>query len=115
MADDVLLIDVPDDSILAHKKLTVRPISKMKLKHLRAFQRVKNAGRDADMDDMALALVGALDGWSEDEVNELTLDEMLLVIGKMDRKEKGAVPNGNGSSSTPPTGATSSGWGQTGS
>jgi hypothetical protein len=106
MADVLKLIDVPDDSILAHKTLTVRPIEKMKLKHLRAFQRVKNAGRDADMDDLALALSGALDGWSEDEVDELTLDEMLLIIGEMDRKEKTAIPNGHGSSFTPPTPAT---------
>ena len=101
MADPILLIDVPEDSILAHKTLTVRPISKMRLKHLRAFQRVKQAGREADMEDLALALAGALDGWSEAEVGELTLDEMLLVIGEMDTREKAAIPNANGSSSRP--------------
>jgi len=114
MADEVLLIDVPDESILASKKLTVRPIGKMKLKHLRAFQRVKNAGRDADMDDMALALAGALDGWSEAEVNELTLDEMLLVIEQMDRREQAAIPNGKSSSSLPPSGRTTRGRRRTG-
>jgi hypothetical protein len=97
---NMLTIDVPEDSILAHKQLTVRPIEKMRLKHLRAFQRVKQAGQDADMGDLALALSGALDGWSADEVDELTLDEMLLIIGEMDRREKSAVPNGHGSSST---------------
>lgn len=97
--DEVLLIDVPDDSILASKKLDVRPISQMRLKHLRAFQRVVSAGQNADMEDMALALSGALIGWTEDEVNELTLDEMLLVIQKMDQRQQGAIPNGSGSSS----------------
>jgi len=96
---DILLIEVPDESILAHKQLTVRSINAMKLKHLRAFQRVKAAGRNADMDDMALALSGALVGWSEDEVNELTLDEMLLVIREMDRHTERAIPNPNGSGS----------------
>jgi hypothetical protein len=100
--DTVLLIDVPDDSILASKQLTVRPINKLKLKHLRAFQRVVAAGRDADMDDMALALVGALDGWSEADVGELTMDEMMFVIGQLGQRQKAAIPNGNGSSSTPP-------------
>ena len=96
---EVLAIDVPDDSILAHKQLTVRPVSKMRLKHLRALKRVAAAGRNADMDDMALALLGCLIGWSEDEVDELSLDEMMLVIGELDRHEKSAIPNGSGSSS----------------
>jgi hypothetical protein len=104
--DEVLLIDVPDDSILASKQLIVRPIGKMRLKHLRAFQRVVAAGKLANMDDMALALSGALEGWSEAEVGELTLDEMLLVIEQMDNRQKAAVPNGNGSSFTPPLGQT---------
>lgn len=96
---EVLLIDVPEDSILAHKKLEVRPVSKMRLKHLRAYQRVAAAGRNADMDDLALAMQGALIGWSEDDIDELTLDEMLLVIGELDRHKRSAIPNGNGSSS----------------
>lgn len=96
---DVLLIDVPDDSILAHKALTVRPVAKMKLKHLRAYKRVVAAGRNADMDDLAVALQGTLLGWSDDEIDELTLDEMLLVIGELDRHKNAAIPNGSGSSS----------------
>jgi len=114
MTTETLLIDVPEDSILAHKKLVVRPIEQMRLKHLRAFQRVKNAGREADMDDMALALAGALDGWTEDEVNELTLDEMLLVIGEMDRRETSAIPNGSGSSLPPRSARTTRGRRRTG-
>lgn len=94
---DILLIDVPDDSILASKKLETRPVSKMKLKHLRAFQRVVAAGHDANMNDLALAMQGALIGWSADEIDELTLDEMLLVIGELDRHKSAAIPNGNGS------------------
>lgn len=104
--DQVVVVDVPDDSILASKKLVVRPISKMKLKHLRAFQRVVAAGKQADMEDMALALSGALVGWSEEEVGELTLDEMLLVIDQLGTRQKAAVPNGNGSSFTRPSGQT---------
>ncbi len=96
---EILAIEVPDDSILANKKLTTRPVSKMRLKHLRAFKRVVAAGRNADMDDMAVALQGCLVGWTSEEVDELTLDEMLLVIGELDRHEKSAIPNGSGSSS----------------
>lgn len=101
--DEVRLLDVPDDSILANKKLVVRAINKMKLKHLRAFQRVVAAGRQADMDDMALALSGALIGWTAADVDELTLDEMLLVIDQLNSRQQAAVPNGNGSSFTPPS------------
>lgn len=114
MADPILLIDVPDDSILASKQLTVRPLTKMRLKHLRAFQRVKNAGREANIEDLALALSGALDGWTPAEVDELTLDEMLLVISEMDNREKAAIPNVNGSSSPPPSGQTTRGRRRTG-
>jgi hypothetical protein len=103
MTETIHVVDVPDDSILASKQLTVRAIEKMKLKHLRAFQRVVAAGKSADMEDMALALSGALVGWSLDEVNELTLDEMMLVIEELNRTQQNAVPNGNGSSFTPPT------------
>lgn len=108
-------IEVPDDSILAQKQLTVRPLNQMKLKHLRAYQRVAMAGRNADMDDMALALSGALVGWSEDEVNELTLDEMLLVISKLGEQQQGAIPNGKSSPSTPPSARTMRGRDRIGS
>jgi hypothetical protein len=110
-----LEIEVPDDSILASKQLTVRPIGKMRLKHLRAFRRVIRAGREADMDDMAIALQGCLIGWTEDEVNELTLDEMMLVISKLDQHEKTAIPNASGSSSPPRSAQTTRGRGRTGS
>lgn len=96
---EVLLIDVPDDSILASKQLTVRPISKMRLKHLRAYERVVAAGRSPNMADLALALQGTLIGWAEDEIDELTLDEMMLVISELDRHKRSAIPNGSGSSS----------------
>jgi hypothetical protein len=111
----VVEVEVGDDSILAHKTLTIRPITKMKLKHLRAFQRVASAGRSADMDDMALALAGALIGWTEDEVNELSLDEMLLVIGKLGEQRQNALPNGTSSPSPQPSPRTMRGRGRTGS
>ncbi len=107
-------IEVPDDSILAHKQLTIRPIKEMKLKHLRAYQRVAAAGRSADMNDLAIALQGALVGWSEDEVNELTLDEMLLVIGKLGEQQSTALPNGTSSPSTPLSPRTTRGRDRTG-
>lgn len=107
-------IEVADDSILAHKKLTVRPIRKMKLKHLRAFQRVVSAGRAADMDDLAVALAGALVGWSEDEISELNLDEMLLVIGELGKQQSTAIPNGISSHSRSPSPRTKRGKARTG-
>jgi hypothetical protein len=109
-----LNIEVPDDSILASKELTVRPLQSMRLKHLRAFQRVKNAGRDADMDDMALALAGVLIGWSEDEVNELTMDEMLFVLDQLGQIQTAAIPNAIGSSSRQRSARTTRGRSQTG-
>lgn len=108
-------IDVPDDSILAHKELTIRPISQMKLKHLRAFQRVVAAGRNANMDDLAAALEGALIGWTPDDIEELTLDDMLLVIGKLGAQQQAAIPNGSGSPSSTRSPRTPRGRARTGS
>ena len=96
-----IAIEVADDSILAHKKITVRPLSQAKLKHIRAAQRVFNAGRDADIDDMIVALAGFLIGWSEDEVSELTLAEMTPIMDAINAQQRGAIPNGNSSSSRP--------------
>lgn len=98
----ITTVPVPDESVLAHKQLTVRPIGTMKLKHLRAYQRVAAAGKAADMDDLALALEGALDGWTPDEIGELTLDEMLLVVHALGAPLADALPNANGSNSSPP-------------
>jgi hypothetical protein len=105
LTEDLLLdIDIPDDSILAHKKITVRPITQAKLKHIRAAQRVFNAGRDADMDDMIVALAGFLVGWSEEEVGELTLAEMTPIMDAINAQQQGAIPNAK-SSSLPPRSA----------
>lgn len=109
-----IAIEVPDDSILAHKQLTIRPLNKMRLKHLRAFRRVVAAGRNADMDDMAIALQGVLIGWTEADVDELTLDEMMLVISKLDSHEQGAIPNGSGSNSRQRSARTMRGRGRAG-
>lgn len=94
-------IDIPDDSILAHKTITVRPMRQAKLKHIRAAQRVFNAGRDADMDDMIVALSGFLIGWTEDEVAELTLDEMTPIMEAIRNQQSQAIPNEKSSSSRP--------------
>ena len=102
MAEALTLdIEVADDSILAHKQITVRPMRQARLKHIRAAQRVFAAGRAADMDDMITALAGFLVGWSEDEVAELTLDEMTPIMDAINAQQRGAIPNGNGSSSRP--------------
>lgn len=111
---ETIEIEVADDSILAHKNLTVRPIRKMKLKHLRALQRVVSAGRNADMDDLATALAGTLVGWTEDEIGELNLDEMLLIIGKLSEQQSAAIPNGKSSPSRSPSPRTKRGKARTG-
>lgn len=100
---EILLIDVPEDSILASKELKVRPIAQMRLKHLRAYQRVAAAGRNANMEDLAVALQGALIGWTPEDIDELTLDEMLLIIRQLNGHAASAIPNGNGSSLSTPT------------
>ena len=102
MAEALTLdLEVADDSILAHKQITVRPMRQAKLKHIRAAQRVFNAGRDADIDDMITALSGFLIGWSEDEVAELTLDEMTPIMDAINQQQRGAIPNGKNTSSRP--------------
>jgi len=98
-----IAIEVPDDSILAHKKITVRPLSTAKLKHIRAAQRVFSAGRDANIDDMIVALAGFLIGWSEDEVAELTLAEMTPIMAAIEQQQRGAIPNGKDTSSRRPS------------
>jgi hypothetical protein len=99
--DLALDIEVADDSILAHKQITVRPLRAAKLKHIRAAQRVFAAGRDANVEDMIVALAGFLIGWTEDDVSELTLEEMTPIMEAINRQQSQAIPNGKGTSSRP--------------
>jgi hypothetical protein len=124
---NTIAIEVDDDSILAQKQLTIRPIQKMKQKHLRALQRVMRMGRRIDaehldeeqvfelLDALSSALQGLLIGWTPADIEELTMDEMLLVYNQLGNETRHAVPNGRSSSSTPRSSRTTQVAARTGS
>lgn len=126
MTDTTLTIDVPDDSILAHKNIELRSIKQMKQKHLRLLQKVMRMGSRIDaknidpdqvfeiVEALSGALAGLLIGWSAAEIDELTLEEMLLIYNQLGASTRHAVPNGTSSNSTPRSGQTTVGRGRPG-
>jgi hypothetical protein len=116
--DEQIQVEVSDDSILAHKQVKLRSVQQMKQKHLRLLQKVMRLGSRIDaanvspdqvfevMEALSGALAGLLIGWSESDIDELTLEEMLLIYNQLGDTTRRALPNGTSSNSTPRSGQT---------
>lgn len=112
MSDTTITTTVPDDSILASKQLTIRPVTQMKLRQLRQLRALAQKTKQLDtaaltdeqafslMDDMSDVLTTMLMGWTRADVEELSIDEMTLIIKQISGDQRAALPKATSSRST---------------